>query len=117
MIHTASPRRRTLAFLGLPFSTSLVLTGCATPDEKVDESAPSSSTSESTESPEPAVDFPEIPEDFPDGIPLPNVAPASSTADITEGKRYWILYYTEGINDQVFEELQADLAAAGFTEF
>lgn len=121
MIHTASPHRRVLAFAGFIFATSLVLTGCANPVEKLVEAATSDAPSESTDSPatdssDLDVEFAEIPADFPDGVPLPDVKPTSALAQTIEGKRQWIIHFEENVNDQVFEDLQADFIAEGFAE-
>lgn len=115
MIHIAKLPRRVLACGGIALAASLALAGCANPVEKLMESATSSAT-DSLMSDLTGVDVEtaEIPADFPAEIPLPDAKPTVAMSQTQDGTRNWILHFEEGISDQVFDDLNAALAANGF---
>lgn len=114
------PRYRVLICAAIALTTSAALTGCANPVESMIKSSSTSAAdsllSELSGVEVEGIGSTEIPADFPSSVPLPDATPQTALSNTIEGTRSWILHFEEGVNDNVFDALVAELAAGGFAE-
>lgn len=118
-------RRRFLQAAGVAAALAVITTGCANPiqtvlEETVRQVAPSTGdsadTDTGTDTGTTAVSTVELPEDFPDFVPLPDADPTKSARFTKDGAVNWMLQYLGAWDSDIVDSLGAKLVALGFTE-
>lgn len=118
MTHRVSNRPFVLA--GLVLSASLLLTSCSNPIENaigsISSSVADDLVSGSTGTDIEGLGSVDIPDDFPNTVPLPEATPFNAVAVTSDGVRGWMIQYRGNFDNALYDDAVAKIIASGFSE-
>lgn len=118
---TSRVMKRSAGIAGaLALAATLTLTGCANPLDALVEKATSGAldkiVEQATDGALQGVATGKLPDDFPSGVPVPDLTPTQSGKHVQDGTTAWIVHYAEGVDDSTYTDLVSSLVSAGFDE-